>query len=320
MKELMTLQAINEALAEEMERDETVFILGEDVQQGTFGCTSGLVHRFGQDRVMDTPLAETAVAGAAVGSAMTGYRPVADMMFADFMWIAADEILLKAAKWRFLHGGKVNVPVVFMAAIGGGMKLGAEHSQSPLSVVMHTPGIKLAIPSTPKDAKGLMKTAIRDNNPVMFFYHKGLLGFRGEVPEEEYTIPFGKADVKREGTDVTVVATAMMVHHALGAAQQLEGKISVEVIDPLTLEPFDIDTIVESVKKTGHVVVADEDTERCGVTGEIMAQIMENAFDYLDAPMKRVAAANMPIPAGYLETQVLPQAEDVLAAIEAVVA
>ena len=320
MKQLMMLQAINEALAEEMDRDETVFILGEDVQQGTFGCTSGLVQRFGAERVMDTPLAETAVAGAAIGSAMTGYRPVADMMFADFMWIAADEILLKAAKWHFLHGGKVNVPVVFMAAIGGGMKLGAEHSQSPESVIMHTPGIKLVVPSTPYDAKGLMKTAIRDNNPVMFFYHKGLLGFQGDVPEEDYTIPFGKADIKREGTDVTVVATAMMVHYALGAAQQLEGKISVEVIDPRTLEPLDMDTIIESVKKTGRVVVADEDTERCGVTAEIMAQIMENAFDYLDAPIKRVAAANMPIPAGFLETEVLPQPQDVLSAIEAVMA
>jgi len=316
MKQLMTLMAINEALAEEMERDETVFVLGEDVQQGTFGCTTGLVSRFGPERVMDTPLAETAVAGTAVGSAMTGYRPVADMMFADFMWVAADEILLKAAKWRFLHGGKVTLPLVFLAAIGGGMKLGAEHSQSPESVVMHTPGLKLVVPSTPYDAKGLMKTAIRDNNPVVFFYHKGLLGLRGDVPEEEYTIPFGQADIKREGSDVTVVATALMVHHALGAAQQLEGKVSVEVIDPRTLEPLDIDTIVESVKKTGRVVVADEDTERCGVTAEIMAQIMENAFDFLDAPVKRVAAANMPIPAGFMETHVLPQPQDVLAAIE----
>ena len=318
MKELMMLMAINEALREEMERDETVFVLGEDVQQGTFGCTSGLVQAFGPDRVMDTPLAETAVAGAAVGSAMTGYRPVADMMFADFMWVAADEILLKAAKWRFLHGGKVDVPLVFMAAVGGGMKLGAEHSQCPESVVMHTPGLKLVVPSTPHDAKGLMKTAIRDNNPVVFFYHKGLLGLRGDVPEDEYLIPFGQADVKREGTDVTVVATALMVHHALGAAQKLEGKISVEVVDPRTLEPFDIDTVVASVKKTGRAVVVDEDTERCGVTAEIMAQIMENAFDYLDAPVRRVAAANMPIPAGFMEPHALPQPDQVVSAIEAV--
>ena len=318
MKALMTLQAINEALAEEMENDETVFILGEDIQQGSLGCTTGLVQRFGPERVMDTPLAETAIAGAAIGSAMTGFRPVAEIMFADFLWIASDEILLKAAKWRFIHGGKVNIPVVFMAAIGGGMRLGAEHSQSPASVVMHTPGIKLAIPSTPYDAKGLLKAAIRDNNPVMFFFHKGLLGLRGDVPEQEYTVPFGQADIKREGTDVTVVATAQMVHYALAAAGQLDGRISVEVIDPRTLEPLDMDTIVESVKKTGRVVVADEDTERCGVTAEIAMQIMEQAFDYLDTPIKRVAAANMPIAGGFLETEVLPQPGDILAAIEAV--
>jgi pyruvate/2-oxoglutarate/acetoin dehydrogenase E1 component len=318
MRQLPYLQAINEALSEEMERDEKVFIIGENVQQATFFVTAGLVQKFGTERVMDTPLAETAVAGAAVGSAMAGYRPVADMMFADFMWIAGDEILIKAAKWHFLHGGKVTLPVVFMAAIGGGFKLGAEHSQSPESVVMHTPGLKLVVPSTPYDAKGLMKTAIRDNNPVVYFYHKGLLGVPGDVPEEEYTIPFGEADIKREGNDVTVVATGLMVHHALGVANELEGKVSVEVIDPRTLEPLDIDTIIKSVKKTGHVVIADEDTKRCGVTAEIGMQIMEMGFDYLDAPIKRVAAANCPIPGGFLEEHVIPQPKDIKAAIEAV--
>ena len=318
MREIRLIAAINEALSEEMEKDEKVFILGEDVQQATFGVTRRLVQKFGPDRVMDTPLAETAIAGAAVGSAMTGYRPIADMMFADFMWIAADEILSKAAKWHFCQGGKVTLPVVFMAAIGGGGKLGAEHSQSPSSVYMHTPGIKLVIPSTPYDAKGLMKTAIRDNNPVVYFYHKGLLGLKGDVPEEEYTIPFGQADVKREGSDVTVVATGMMVHYALGVAKELEGKVSVEVIDPRTLEPFDIETIVESVKKTGRAVIVDEDTKRCGVTSEIATQIMEKAFDYLDAPIQRVAAADVPIPAGYLEAHVLPQPRDIATAIEAV--
>lgn len=318
MREIRLIAAINEALSEEMERDEKVFILGEDVQQATFGVTRGLVQKFGPDRVMDTPLAETAIAGAAVGSAMTGYRPIADMMFADFMWIAADEIMGKAAKWRFCQGGKVTLPVVFMAAIGGGGKLGAEHSQCPAAVYMHTPGLKLVIPSTPYDAKGLMKTAIRDNNPVIYFYHKGLLGLKGDVPEEEYTIPFGQADVKREGSDVTVVATGMMVQYALGVAKELEGKVSVEVIDPRTLEPFDIDTIVESVKKTGRAIIVDEDTKRCGVTSEIAAQIMDKAFDYLDAPIQRVAAADMPIPAGYLEAHVLPQPRDIVTAIEAV--
>jgi len=312
-------EAISQALFEEMKRDELVYVVGEDVQGGAFGTTSGLVQTFGPKRVRDTPLAETAVAGIAVGSAMAGYRPVADFMFGDFMFIAGDEIFIKAAKWRFLHGGKLALPLVFMAAIGGYNKLGAEHSQSPESVVMHTPGLKLALPSTPYDAKGLMKTAIRDNNPVVFFYHKRLIGLQGEVPDEEYLIPFGQADVKREGTDVTVVATSFMVQMALKVAAELEGKISVEVVDPRTLEPLDIDTIVASVKKTGRVVVVDEDTQRCGVTSEIITQILEHAFDYLDAPPVRVAAANLPIAAGFMEEYILPQPQAIRAAIEKVV-
>jgi len=318
MKKLPYLMAINEALDEEMARDKKVFIIGEDVQQGTFGTTRGLVKKYGPDRVMDTPLAETAVAGACIGSSMAGWRPVADLMFADFMYIAGDEILLKAAKWRFLHGGRVNLPLVFMAAVGGGVKLGAEHSQCPTSIIMHTPGLKLALPATPYDAKGLLKSAIRDDNPVIFLYHKLLLGFMGDVPEEEYTIPFGQADVKREGADVTVVATGIMVHYALAVAEQLKDRVSVEVVDPRTLEPLDIDTIVASVKKTGRVVIIDEDTERCGVTSEIGMQIMERAFDYLDAPIQRVAAANMPIPAGLMEQYVLPNPQQLAAAIETV--
>ncbi len=318
MKQTVYLMAINEALREEMRRDETVFVIGENVQQGTFGTTSGLVQEFGTERVMDTPLAETAVAGAAVGSAMAGFRPVADMMFADFIYIAGDEILLKAAKWHFMHGGKVNVPVVIMAAMGGGMKIGAEHSMCPEALIMHTPGLKLAVPSTPYDAKGLLKTAIRDNNPVIFFYNKGLLGLPGEIPEEEYLIPFGQADIKLAGTDVTVVAISRMVHMALDVAEKIKDKVSVEVVDPRTLEPLDIDTIIESVKKTGRCVIVDEDNKRCGVASEICAQIVENAFDYLDAPIQRVAAADMPIAAGFLEDHVLPQPGDIQDAIEKV--
>lgn len=318
MKTLRYREAINEALFEEMQRDEKVFIVGEDVQAGSFGNTAGLVQTFGLKRVRDTPLAETAVAGAAVGSAMAGYRPIADMMFGDFMFIAGDEIFIKAAKWRFLHGGKVDLPMVFMAAIGGYARIGAEHSQSPESVVMHTPGLKLVVPSTPYDAKGLLKTAIRDNNPVVFFYHKRLLGLKGEVPEEEYLIPFGQADIKREGTDVTIVATSQMVHLSLAVAKELEEKISIEVIDPRTLEPLDIDTITESVKKTGRLIVVDEDTERCGVTSEIITQVIENAFDYLDAPPQRVAAANYPIPGGFMEDYILPQPKDIVTAVETV--
>jgi pyruvate dehydrogenase E1 component beta subunit len=318
MKQTIYLTAINEALREEMRRDDAVFVIGENVQQGTFGTTTGLVQEFGKERVMDTPLAETAVAGAAIGSAMAGYRPVADMMFADFMYIAGDEILLKAAKWHFMHGGKVNVPVVIMAAMGGGMKLGSEHSLCPEALIMHTPGLKLAVPSTPYDAKGLLKTAIRDNNPVIFFYHKGLLGLPGELPEEEYLIPFGKADIKREGTDVTVVAISRMVHLALEVAEKIKDTVSVEVIDPRTLEPLDMDTIIESVKKTGRAVIVDEDNNRCGVTAEISAQIMEKAFDYLDAPVQRVAAADSPIAAGFLEDHILPQPGNIEDAIRTV--
>jgi pyruvate dehydrogenase E1 component beta subunit len=318
MREIPYLVAINEALAEEMTRDDKVFIIGEDVQAGTFMTTTGLVQRFGPDRVIDTPLSENAVAGACIGAAMAGYRPIADLMFADFMWCCADEVFLKAAKWRFIHGGKVNLPLVFLAAIGGGARTGPEHSQCPESVVLHNPGLKLAVPSTPYDAKGLLKTAIRDNNPVVFFYHKRLLGARGEVPEEEYAIPLGVADVKREGKDVTVVATSAMVQLALGVAAELEGSVSVEVVDPRTLEPLDIDTIVNSVRKTGRVVVVDEDTTRCGVGAEIGMQIMENAFDSLDAPIQRVGAANLPIAGGYMEQYVLPQPKDIRAAIEAV--
>ena len=267
---------------------------------------------------MDTPLDETVIAGAAVGAAMAGYRPIAELMFADFMFIAADEILLKAAKWRFMNGGKVNIPLVFMASIGGYAHLGAEHSQSPESIIMHTPGLKLAVPSNPYDAKGLMKTAIRDNNPVVFFFHKRLIGEKGEVPEEDYTVPFGVAEIKKEGTDVTVVATSYMVKLVLDVVSELEGKISVEVIDPRTLEPLDIDTIIKSVEKTGRVVIIDEDTSRCGVTAEIGMQIMEKAFDSLDASIQRVAAKNMPIAGAHMEQYVLPQPHDILAAIHAV--
>ncbi len=318
MKQISYIMAINEALMEEMERNDKIFIIGEDVQAGVFGASRGLVARFGPDRVMDTPLSETVVAGAAIGAAMAGYHPVADFMFADFMWCAADEIFLKAAKWHFIHGGKVNLPVVLFGNVGGGARLGPEHSQTPTGLVMHVPGLKLVFPSTAKDAKGLLKTALRDNNPVVYFYHKRLLGLVGEVPEEEYTIPFGVADVKKEGTDVTVVAVGYMVQHALNVAKELEGKVSVEVIDPRTLEPLDIDSIVKSVKKTGRAVIVDEDTKRCGITAEIGMQIIENAFDSLDAPIERVAAKNMPIAGAYMEQFVLPGPKDILAAIEAV--
>lgn len=318
MREIPYVGAINEALAEEMKRDEKVFLIGESIQAGTFFTTSGLVQQFGPERVMDTPISESAIAGAAVGAAMAGYRPVADMMFADFMYCCADEVLLKAAMWHFIHAKRVNVPVVFKAAIGGYSRLANEHSRCPEAMILHHPGLKLALPSTPYDAKGLLKTAIRDNNPVCFFYHKQLLGMTGPVPEEEYVVPFGVAEVRREGTDVTVVATSFQVKQALDVANELEGQISVEVIDPRTLEPLDLDTIVKSVQKTGRVVIVDEDTERCGIGAEIGMQIIENAFDSLDAPPKRVCSANSPIPGATMEQYCLPRPQQIKEAIQEV--
>jgi len=316
MREIMYLQAINEALAEEIERDDKVFLVGEGVQIGTFGTTSGLVDKFGPERVMDTPISETAIAGIALGASMMGYRPVADLMFADFMYICADEILLKAAQWRLIQGGTQKLPCVFMANIGGYRQLGNEHSQCPYSLMLHSPGLKVVVPSNPYDAKGLLKTAIRDNNPVVFLFHKGLLGVQGEVPEEDYTVPFGVADIKREGSDVTVVATSFMVFWAMAAAEEMKDRVSVEVIDPRTLEPFDLESVIKSVRKTGRLLIVDEDTERCGFAGELTAQIVEHAFDDLDAPVKRVCAANYPIPGGVMEKFVLPQPEQIISAIE----
>ena len=319
MAEKFYIQAIAEALAEEMERDEKVFVVGESVRAGSFGITGGLVKRFGDDRVLDTPISETGVAGAGIGAALCGYRPVVDLMFSDFMFVAGDEIFLKAPQWRFLHGGKVSMPVTFMGAVGAGRMLANEHSKTPVAPLLHFPGIKVVLPSTPYDAKGLFKTAIRDNNPVFFFWHKALLMTPGEVPDGEYTIPLGVADVKREGKDVTLVASGMMAHYALKVAADLEGQISVEVIDPRSFEPLDLDTILKSIEKTGRLVIADEDTERCGFAAELGFQVMEKAFDLLDAPIKRVCSPNYPIPGGYVEAAYLPNPEKLAAAVKEVV-
>jgi pyruvate/2-oxoglutarate/acetoin dehydrogenase E1 component len=312
MRQIRYTEAINEALMEEMSRDETVYIIGECATAEPMGAHKGLVEKFGKDRVKDAALSEPAIIGSCVGAALGGYRPIANMRFSDFIIPALDEVIHKAAKWRFGHGGKQKIPLVIIAAIGGYIGAGPEHSQCLESIIMHTPGLKLAIPTTPYDAKGLLKTAIRDNNPVVYFFHKLFIGTKGEVPEEEYTIPFGVADIKRQGKDVTVVATGYMVQMALGVANQLQERgIDIEVIDPRTLEPLDIDTIVASVKKTKRVVIVDEDTLQCGVTGEIGMQIVERAFDYLDAPIQRVGSANLPIPGGFFERYVLPQPQDI---------
>lgn len=320
MKEVKYIQAIREALVEEMERDEKVFMLGENIRGHAFDHTKGLMAELGEDRILDTPLSETALTGAGLGSALLGYRPILDYMFVDFMYPAYAEILIKAAHWHLMHGGKTQMPVVFLAAAGGYQMNGNEHSRIQTSVFLHHPGLKVVLPSTAADAKGLLKTAIRDNNPVVFLWHKMLMVEPGEVPEGDYTIPFGVADIKREGSDVTVVATGYMVQQALEVAREVESSISVEVIDPRTLEPLDFDTILKSVEKTGHLVVVDEDTERCGFGGELSAQVVEKGFDLLDAPISRVCARNMPIPGGYMEQYVLPNPEWIKKAIEETVA
>jgi pyruvate/2-oxoglutarate/acetoin dehydrogenase E1 component len=321
MRNINFTQAINEALREEMRRDQSVYILGVGLYWGFGGPgpTSGLLEEFGPSRVRTAPLSETAIAGSCVGAALAGMRPVAQLGLADFVFCALDEIISKAGKWRYTHGGSggMTLPIVFLESIGGYVSAASEHSQSPLGLYMHAPGLKIAVPTTPYDAKGLLKTAIRDDNPVLFFMHKRLLRDEGPVPEEDYSVPFGVAEVRREGRDVTVVATSYMVTLALRAAAALEERnVDVEVIDPLTLEPLDIETIVRSVRKTGRLVVVDEDTERCGVAAEIGVQVMERAFDALKAPIQRVANPNLPIPYSRpLERAVLPSVEKIEEAV-----
>jgi pyruvate/2-oxoglutarate/acetoin dehydrogenase E1 component len=309
-------QAINEALMEEMERDSKVLILGEDMCNDQWDTHTGLVGKFGKERVRDTTISENFVIGAGVGAALAGYRPICDIMFSDFMYCACDELLNAAATVRYSNGGKNVVPMVVKTAIGGFIGAGPMHSQTMEAFCWHRPGLKIALPSTPYDAKGLLKSAIRDNNAVMFLYHKALMGSTGEVPEQEYTIPLGVADVKRKGSDITVISTSLMSVMAMDVADQLaEKNISAEVVDLRCLEPFDLDTVLASVKKTGKVVIVNEDVERCGVTGEIAMQIMENAYQSLSCPIKRVAAKNLPVPAGCLEKDVLPKRQDIADAI-----
>ncbi len=321
MREINVTQAVNEALREEMRRDESVYVLGVGLYWGFGGPgpTTGLLEEFGKARVRSAPLSEPALTGSCVGAAMAGMRPVAQLGLADFVFCALDEILSKAGKWRYMHGANagMKLPIVFLETIGGYTSGAPEHSQSPLGLYMHAPGLKLAVPTTPYNAKGLLKTAIRDDSPVLFFMHKRVMGEQGPVPDEEFTVPFGEAEVRREGKDVTVVATAYMVSLALRVAEALEERdVSVEVIDPRTLEPLDIETIVGSVRKTGRLVVVDEDIERCGVGAEIGAQVMERAFDALKGPVVRVGNPNLPVPYSRpLEQAVLPSREKIEAAI-----
>ena len=298
-REITFSDAIREALAEEMRRDERVFIIGEDVAEaGTpFKVLSGLVEEFGPDRVIDSPISEPGFTGMGVGAAMTGMRPVVDIMFGDFLTLAMDQIVNQAAKVHYMSGGKMKVPVVFRTNLGATRRSAAQHSQSLHAWVSHVPGLKVAIPSTPYDAKGLLKTAIRDENPVVFFEDKMMFKMKGVVPEDDYTIPFGVADVKLKVEDITLVGTSSMVQIALGAAEKLkEIGIRAEVIDPRTTTPLDKKTLIESAKKTSRAIVIDEGYEQYGVTAEIASVIADGAFYYLDAPVKRMGAMNVPIP------------------------
>jgi acetoin:2,6-dichlorophenolindophenol oxidoreductase subunit beta len=317
MRELTYGQAIREALAEEMRRDPRVFIMGEDVAEaGTvFRVLAGLVEEFGPQRVIDTPISEAGIAGVGVGAAMTGMRPVVDIMFGDFMTLAMDQIVNQAAKVHYMSGGRLTVPLVIRTTLGAARRSAAQHSQSLHAWVSHIPGLKVVLPATPYDAKGLLKSAIRDENPVVFFEDKMMYQLKGPVPEGEYTIPLGVADVKREGTDLTVVATSSMVHVALGAARALaDVGISVEVIDPRTTYPLDAAALIASAVKTGRVIVLDEGYARYGVTGEIAAVIADGAFDSLDAPVKRIGAMDVPVPfSPVLEDLTVPTQDAVVA-------
>jgi pyruvate/2-oxoglutarate/acetoin dehydrogenase E1 component len=308
-------QAINEALAEEMRRDPKVFILGEDVAEaGTpFKVLSGLLKEFGKERVIDSPISEAAITGLCVGAAMTGLRPVVDIMFGDFITLTMDQMVNQAAKIHYMSGGKLNVPMVMRTTLGATRRSAAQHSQSLHAWFSHIPGLKVAMPSTPYDAKGLLKTAIRDDNPVVFFEDKLMYQLKGPVPEDEYTIPFGVADVKRGGKDITIVATSSMVQVAMSAAEILDqAGISAEVVDVRTTAPLDKQTIVESAKKTTRAIVVDEGYERYGVTAEIASVIADGAFYYLDAPVKRMGAMDVPVPfSPVLEDQTVPTPETV---------
>jgi len=318
-RELTFAQAINEALAEEMRRNDRVVILGEDVAEaGTpFKVLSGLVDEFGTNRVIDTPISEPGFTGIGVGAAMTGLRPVIDIMFGDFLTLAMDQLANQAAKTHYMSGGKLKVPMVLRTTLGATRRSAAQHSQSLQALVSHVPGLKVVLPATPYDAKGLLKTAIRDDNPVVFMEDKMDYQQKGHVPAEEYLLPFGVADIKRAGNDVTIVATSSMVTVALEAAKRLEADgISAEVIDPRTTVPLDSATLIDSARKTGRAVVIDEGHRSYGVTAEIAATIAEHAFYYLDAPVLRFGAMDVPIPfSPVLEDLTVPTAEQVAAEV-----
>jgi pyruvate/2-oxoglutarate/acetoin dehydrogenase E1 component len=323
--------AVNEALAQEMERDSSVIIMGEDVAGGAggqgeddawggvLGVTKGLYGKF-PGRVLDTPITESGYIGAAVGAATRGLRPVAELMFIDFAGVCLDQIMNQAAKFRYMFGGKAVTPVTIRAMYGAGLRAAAQHSQALYPLFTHLPGLKVVVPSSPYEVKGLLAQSIRDDDPVIFFEHKAMYDSTGEVPQESYTIPFGEANVVREGDDVTVVAIGRMVSVAEEAAKELEGSgISIEIIDPRTLSPLDLDTILESVENTGRLVVVDEASPRCNIATDISAQVVSEAFGDLKAPVKMVSPPHVPVPfAGSLEDLYIPSAQDIVNAVKTV--
>jgi pyruvate dehydrogenase E1 component beta subunit len=318
MRPIIYLMALNEALQQEMERDPTVFVTGEDVgQHPPMGVTLGLLQKFGPQRVVDTPISESAILGLAVGAAAAGLRPVVEIMFIDFLFVAFDQVINQMAKMRYMFGGKAKLPIVVRCPCGGGFQMAAQHSQSLEAMLCHIPGLKVIMPATPYDAKGLLTAAIRDDNPVFCLEHKKCYTMAGDVPQEQYELPLGVAEVKRPGSDVTIVATSYMVHEALQAAEELAGRgIEAEVIDPRTLLPLDMDTILKSVRKTHRVVIAHEAVKFCGFGAEIAAQVTEAAFDALEAPPLRVAAPFCPVPfSAPLEKAYLPNAQDIVDAV-----
>ncbi|MBX6320187.1 MAG: alpha-ketoacid dehydrogenase subunit beta [Rhodospirillaceae bacterium] len=333
-RKLSFRQAINEALAQEMARDPRVIVMGEDVAGGMkapgeqdawggpLGVTKGLYSKFGPTRVLDTPISESAFIGAAIGAATAGLRPVAELMFVDFMGVCFDQIFNQAAKFRYMFGGKATTPVVIRCMIGGGFRAAAQHSQILYNVFTHVPGLKCVVPSSPYEAKGLLTQSIRDDDPVMFFEHKMLYDVEEEVPEAQYTIPFGEANVVRDGRDVTVVALGRMVTMAVQAADALaKERIDCEIIDPRTTSPFDEDTVLESVEKTGRLVVVDEAHPRCSMATDIAAVAAEKAFKALKAPIKMVTAPHTPVPfSPALEDLYLPNADKIAAAVRSIAA
>lgn len=319
MKEMTYAEAIRDGMRVELQRDPNVYIWGEDVGKfgGCFGVTSGLVDEF-PGRVIDTPISETAIVGAAVGAAAAGLRPIAEIMFVDFMGVCMDELFNQAAKMHYMFGGKAKIPLVLRTPCGAGMGAAAQHSQSMEAWFTHIPGLKTVMPSTPADAKGLMAAAVRDDNPVMYIEHKQLLGVKGDVPAGDYVVPLGKADIKKEGSDVTIIAWSWMVHKALAAAEALaEEGIQAEVLDPRTLVPLDTESILQSVGKTGRLVIVHEAVKTGGFGGEIAAIVAEEGMDLLDGPIKRVAMPFTPIPfSPVLENSVIPSEEKIIAAVK----